>query len=159
MVPPVSELRTQHSELPTFRHQRRVAFSETDLTGCLHFANLLRYFEEAELALFRELQIPLIWRDSDGLSRGWPRVSAECDLLQPIPLAAELEILVRVERVRHSSVQLVFEVLHRGQLVARGSLRLACIAAKPGQPMRAAAIPDEIAEKLRAIKVVPEARP
>jgi acyl-CoA thioester hydrolase len=142
--------------LTPFRHLRRVAFSETDLTGCLHFAHLLRFFEEAEQGLFRELQIPMIWHGSDGLSRGWPRVSAECDLLQPIPLAAELEILVRVERVRHSSVQLTFEVMHTTQLVARGALRLACIAAKPGQPMRAAAIPDDIAQKLQALATPPK---
>ncbi len=137
--------------LNPFRHIRRVAFSETDLTGCLHFAQLLRYFEEAEQALFRELQIPMIWRSDDGLSRGWPRVSAECELLQPIPLAADLEILVRVERVRHTSVQLAFTVFLATDLVARGSLRLACITAKPGQSMRAAAIPDEIAQKLRSL--------
>jgi acyl-CoA thioester hydrolase len=134
-----------------FRHLRRVAFSETDLSGCLHFAHLLRYFEEAEQALFRELQIPMIWRGDDGLSRGWPRVAAACDLLQPIPLGSELEILVRVERVRHTSVQLAFEVFHAAELMARGSLRLACIAAKAGQPMRAAAIPDEMARRLQAI--------
>lgn len=133
----------------TFRHRRRVAFSETDLTGGLHFANLLRYFEEAELALFRELGIPMLWRSDDGMSHGWPRVSAECEIVEPIKLADELEILVRVERVRHSSAELRFEVLRDLQIVARGGLRLACIAAKPGQPMRAAAIPDEIARKLQ----------
>lgn len=134
-----------------FRHHRRVAFSETDLSGCLHFAQLLRYFEEAEQALFRELQIPMLWRTPDGISRGWPRVAAECDLLEPIPLGAELAIEVRVDRVRHTSVRLTFEVFHAAQLVARGALRLACIAAKPGQGMRAAAIPDDIAQKLQAI--------
>ena len=85
------------------------------------------------------------------MSHGWPRVSAECDLLEPICLADELEILVRVERVRHSSVQLKFEVQRAAQTIARGGLRLACIAAKPGQPMRAAAIPEEISRKLRAV--------
>ncbi|WP_254512197.1 acyl-CoA thioesterase [Anatilimnocola floriformis] len=132
-----------------FHHRRRVAFSETDLSGGLHFAQLLRYFEEAEQALFRHLQIPMLWQSDDGLSHGWPRVSAECDLLAPIPLAAELEIAVQVERIRHTSVRLVFEVFHQSQLVARGALRLACIAASPGQPMRAAAIPEEFAGRLK----------
>jgi acyl-CoA thioester hydrolase len=134
----------------TFRHRRRVAFSETDLTGGLHFANLLRYFEEAEQSLFRELGIPMLWQGDDGMSHGWPRVSAECELLEPIHLADDLEIMVRVERVRHSSVQLRFEVQRAGQAIARGGLRLAFIAASRGQPMRAAAIPEEILKKLRA---------
>lgn len=141
---------------PDFRYQRRVAFAETDLTGCLHFANLLRYFEEAEQALFRALQIPMLWQSDDGLSRGWPRVSAECDLLAPIPLGAELEIVVSVERVRHTSVQLSFEVSCETNLVARGALRLACIAAAPGEPMRAAAIPEELARRLK--QLVPASR-
>jgi len=127
-----------------FRHQRRVAFSETDLSGCLHFGNLFRYFEEAEQALFRDLQIPMLWRSSDGSSHGWPRVAAECDLLEPIPLEVEWEIIVRVERVRYTSVQLAFEVLNEGKTVARGALRLACIAAAPRERMRAAAIPEEL---------------
>jgi acyl-CoA thioester hydrolase len=137
----------------TFHHHRRVAFSETDLTGGLHFANLLRYFEEAEQALFRNLGIPMLWQGDDGMSHGWPRVSAECELLEPIHLADELEILVRVERVRHSSVQLRFEVQRADQTIARGGLRLAFIAATRGQPMRAAAIPDEILQKLRGVEI------
>ena len=139
-----------------FRHARRVEFSETDQSGCLHFANLLKYFEEAEQALFRKLRIPMLWKDAAGLSRGWPRVSARCDLLAPISMGVELEIAVRVERVRHTSVQLSFEVFSAGQLVARGALRLACIAAAPGEPMRAAAIPEEMTRRLK--QLVPASR-
>ncbi|QDU31179.1 1,4-dihydroxy-2-naphthoyl-CoA hydrolase [Anatilimnocola aggregata] len=141
---------TEGSPVP-FRHARRVAFSETDLTGCLHFANLLRYFEEAEQALFRSLGIPMLWRRDDGVEQGWPRVSAACDLLLPIQLADELQIEVAIERLRPSSVMLQFTVFRREELVARGRLRLACIAARPGQPMRAAPIPEDMQQKFRAL--------
>ena len=50
---PVVGLNAQNADVPAatpFRYPRRVAFAETDLTGGLHFANLLRYFEEAEQA-------------------------------------------------------------------------------------------------------------
>jgi len=133
-----------------YRHVRRVAFSETDLTGCLHFANLLRYFEEAEQGLFRSLGIPMLWRRDDGVEQGWPRVSAECDILLPIQLADELEIGVTIERLRPSSIQLLFHVSRRGKSVAHGKLRLACIAARPGEPMRAAPIPDDMLQKFRS---------
>jgi YbgC/YbaW family acyl-CoA thioester hydrolase len=135
-----------------YLYTRRVAFAETDLTGCLHFANLLRYFEEAEQSLFRSLGIPMLWRREDGVEQGWPRVTATCDITAPIQLADELEIAVRVQRVRPSSVQLGFRVCRRRQEVATGLLRLACIAAQPGQPMRAAPIPELMLQKFRLIE-------
>ncbi|WP_425616206.1 acyl-CoA thioesterase [Anatilimnocola sp. NA78] len=136
---------------PSFRHIRRVAFSETDLTGGLHFANLLRYFEEAEQALFRSLEIPMLWRRDDGVEQGWPRVAAECDILLPIQLADELAIDVSIERLRASSITLLFAVSRTGEAVASGRLRLACIAARPGEGMRAAPIPDDMLQKFRRL--------
>lgn len=133
-------------------YSRRVAFAETDLTGNLHFASLLRYFEEAEQALFRSLGIPMLWRREDGAEQGWPRVSATCDIAEPIQLADELKISVHVARVRPSSVQLAFEVHRARTQVATGQLRLACIAAWPGQPMRAAPIPDLMLQKFRIVE-------
>ena len=62
-----------------FKLVRRVEFSDTDMVGIVHYANLFRYMEAAEHGFFRSLGFSVVTRQVDP-PVGWPRVHAECGL-------------------------------------------------------------------------------
>jgi len=142
-----------------FLHTRRVAFSETDALGSAHFTAFYRYMEEAEHALFRSLALPILWQREDGGYYGWPRVSASCEFELPAFAGEVLEIHVRIGRLGASSATLHFdffrgeESYRRGELVARGSLKICCVLTPLGQAMRAVEMPAEHAARFGELRM------
>ena len=57
-----------------FRWPVRILFIDTDASGRIHYTALLRYFEAAEIELFREAGAQ---EDRDEVA--FPRVHVECD--------------------------------------------------------------------------------
>ncbi len=78
-----------------FSLTRRVAFSETDAAGLVHFANFFRYMEDAEHAFLRSLGLR-VHHDHEAGTAGFPRVSAACDYLAPLRFEDEFVIDLRV---------------------------------------------------------------
>lgn len=135
-----------------FVYRRRVAFSETDMAGIVHFANFFRYMEEAEHALFRSLDLPKIWHLPDGSVIGWPRVQVSCQYQSTAMFDDELEIRLNIDRVGGSSLTMSFEIYRGETRLAKGSMKTACIVRPLGESMRAVEMPVEYAEKLGAIE-------
>jgi YbgC/YbaW family acyl-CoA thioester hydrolase len=123
---------------------RRVLFHETDMAGVVHFSCFFRYMEEAEHALWREAGLSIARRGSDI---GWPRVAASCEFRQPLYFEDEFEVRLRVTAMTQRTIRYAC-VLTRGEtIVAEGSMTVACVTQKPGEPMRAVAIPDDVASR------------
>ncbi len=138
-----------------FSVRHRVAFSETDMAGIVHFSNFFRYMELAEDAFFRRLGGELIRRE-EGVVHGWPRVRASCDYKAPVSFGEEIEIVLRVLEIKVRAIEFAFSFYRvvegrRGEKVARGRLVTVHVVRKTGEAvhqMEALAIPPGFGRKL-----------
>ena len=123
-----------------FTITRRVAFSETDCAGIVHFSNFCRYMEDAEHAFYRSLGFSVHPSDA-GI--GWPRVKAQCDFRLPLRFEEEFEVELLVAEVRSKSVRYRFRFwkLDPRRLAALGEMVV--VSVQLGESMKAVAIPPE----------------
>jgi YbgC/YbaW family acyl-CoA thioester hydrolase len=103
-----------------------VEFHETDLAGIVHFSNLFRWMEAAELAFLRERGIPVFSSHATG-ERGWPRAAAGAQFKSPLRFGDEVETRLWVRAVGRACVRYGFEVWRVGgkgpdELAATGEL-------------------------------------
>lgn len=139
-----------------FSLRHRIAFSETDMAGIVHFSNFFRYMELAEDAFFRQLGQELIHRE-EGQVHGWPRVRASCDYKAPISFGEDVEIVLSVREVKVRAIEFAFAFYRvvdgeRGEKVARGKLTTVRVVRKTGQgvhQMESLAIADDFQDKLK----------
>jgi YbgC/YbaW family acyl-CoA thioester hydrolase len=133
--------------------QRRVEFSETDMAGIVHFSNFFRYMEAAEHAFFRSLGFHIAGPGAGSI--GWPRVHADCDFRRPLRFEdiVEVELLVREKRPRSLVYGFILRKTNADppEVVARGSLAVACIRKDPATgAMISTPIPEPIAAAIDA---------
>jgi acyl-CoA thioester hydrolase len=135
-----------------FAIMRRVEFSDTDMAGIVHFSVYCRYMESAEHALFRALGHSVV-TEIDGRMYGWPRVHMECDWIAPLRFEDEFEIRLFIRELRSKAIVFDFVFTRTNgpqpQRVATGSLTTVCVTHDGAGAMRAAAIPPQIADRLR----------
>ena len=126
-----------------FTITRRVEFSETDMAGIVHFSNFCRYMEHAEHAFFRSLDRSIVDRD---LGVGWPRVHLSCDFKKPLRFEDEVEIHLLVSAKTSKSISYQFRFRVAGAEAACGTLTVVCVRRNEAGEMKAASIPQEIAD-------------
>src|SRR5262245_7643704 len=100
----MSDVRGPRSEVRT---KRRVAFSETDAAGLVHFTCFFRYFEDAEHALWREAGLSIHPEDS---SIGWPRIAASCEFHRPLRFEQEFDVVVRIVEMTRRTISYAGEI-------------------------------------------------
>jgi YbgC/YbaW family acyl-CoA thioester hydrolase len=130
-----------------FHYRRRVQFAETDLAGIVHFACFFRYMEEAEHALWRAAGLTIA---RAGETTGWPRLAASFDYKAPLRFEDEFEVGIRIASVTRRSLQYEFTIDKDGVTVGIGTITTALVSRKPGEPMKALDLPDDVIAKLRA---------
>lgn len=132
-------------------YRRLVHFAETDMAGILHFANTLRYVEEAEHSLFRTLGLTVHEHDPDGVW-GWARKRIACDYLAPLRYQDRVDVRVAVSRLGRSSVDYAFRLtLGDGpgaNPIATGSLTAVCIGRTGDGAMASRPIPPATRDSL-----------
>lgn len=110
-----------------FQHRRMVEFADTDLAGIMHFANVFRFVESAEHAFFRSLGHRAYSAHGAG-HQGWPRLEVSCKYLKPARFEQTLEIGLRIEELRTSSLRYSFWISGTDEaerpLVATGSFSI-----------------------------------
>ena len=136
-----------------FRYKRRVQFVETDLAGIVHFANMFRYVEEAEHALWREAGISIVQRGSDI---GWPRLNAALEFRNPLRFEEEFEVWVRIAELKTRTIEYEFTLVRGKSVIAVGTMTSICVRRQADGTMRAAEIPAEVAERLEPYAAEPE---
>ena len=140
---------TSHSNDKTlFALTHRVQFSETDMAGVVHFANLFRWMEEVEHAFFRSLGLSIAMRH-DGMEIGWPRISASCEYHAPARFEDEIELRLRITKLGQKSLNYEVDFLKGPDLIARGKIATVCCAITPNG-MTPIPIPSPIRFKLAA---------
>lgn len=125
--------------------QRRVAFSETDAAGIVHFANYFRYFEDAEHALWREAGLSIHPQHS---AIGWPRVTASCDYHRPLRFEQEFEIHVAIADISARTIRYEGTISRGGERVASATWKIACVNTLPDGSLKSTNIPADVLERL-----------
>lgn len=110
--------------------ERRVAWVDTDPSGAYQFTAAIRYVEEAEVSLLRELGI------LDLLYPHLPRVAVEASYRRPCYFEDVVQVLIRVSRMGESSIQYAFRLqLPDGTRCADGSLTAVFVGTR-GEPTK-----------------------
>jgi acyl-CoA thioester hydrolase len=128
------------------RLRRRVQFYETDAAGIVHFSWFYRYMEEAEHALWREAGLSI---HPPASEIGWPRVAASCEFHRALKFEDEFEVLIRVSEITRRTIAYKCTIDRGDERIATGSMKIACVSARTGEPMRSIEIPDDIAARFR----------
>ena len=110
-----------------FTVDERVRWSAVDKAGIIFYGAYVRFFEVAEMELFRTAGVPY----SDVFDRFdmWlPRVHLESNFHYPSRLDDELRVATYFTRFGKSSLQINFDVLHLGaqKLAVTGHEVLVC---------------------------------
>lgn len=144
-----------------FSHRRLVEFADTDLAGIMHFANFFRFVESAEHAFFRSLGYRV--HTANGAEHeGWPRLEVSCKYLKPARFEQTLEICLRIEELRTSSLRYSFWLFVADEptrsLVAAGSCSIIHVQLDTGtHAIRKSPIPDGLRQRFEALVAsVPE---
>ena len=133
--------------MPTeYRLTRRVQFYETDTAGIVHFSWFYRYMEEAEHALWRQAGLSIA---PPGAEIGFPRVAATFDFHRPLRFEDEFEVRLTIEEIADKTIRYAAAVTKGDTAIATGSLTIACVRKRPGEPLKAIPIPADITARLR----------
>ena len=113
--------------------------------------------ESAEHELLRAAGVHVVDRlppgdTADGAMASWPRVSAACDYKAAIRFGDEVDILVGIEDIGHSSVTFSFRFEHEGIWVAQGRIVAVRCLMRPGRKPEAVAIPADIRGQLEPFR-------
>ena len=130
--------------LSEFRLTRRVHFYETDAAGIVHFSVFFRYMEEAEHAMWRAAGLNIAL---PGAPIGFPRVSTSFNFLKPLRFEDEFDIRLRVTGKTPKTLSYSATIEKDGTILARGTLTVACVRKRPGEPMRGTEIPADVADR------------
>ena len=128
------------------RVRRRVAFSETDAAGIVHFSNYFRYFEDAEHALWRDAGLSI---HPESAEIGWPRVSASCEFHRPLKFEQEFDVSVRIAELSTRTITYAGEIARDGEKIATGTWKIACVSKLRDGTMKSVEIPAAVAERLQ----------
>jgi YbgC/YbaW family acyl-CoA thioester hydrolase len=128
------------------RTKRRVAFSETDAAGLVHFTYFFRYFEDAEHALWRQAGLSI---HADDSPIGWPRISAACEFRRPLKFEDEFEVRVEIIEMTTRTIKYSGEVFRDGERIATGEWKIACVTKLADGTLRATDMPSDVAERLK----------
>jgi len=137
------------------RHRRLVEFADTDLAGIVHFANFFRYVESAEHAFFRSLGFRV--HTADGAThQGWPRLEVACKYLKPARFEQTLEICLRIEELRTTSLRYGFWILGADDaerpLLATGAFSIVHVELDAhARTLRKAPIPPDLRARLESL--------
>lgn len=139
-----------------FVYHRRVQYKETDASGIVHFSSFFVYAEEAEHAMWRAAGLSVEPVHTDI---GWPRVSASFDFFKPLRFEDEIEVRIRMVERTAKTFGYQSTILVRGEIAAIGTSTSICVRKVPGEPLRAADIPSDIAARFELLPVVERVRP
>ena len=118
----------------------RVALSDTDAMGVVHYKNVFRFFEVAETELMRKIGYPY----SNKWTAGFPRVQAAVTFKKALRYDDLIDVRVRPSKVGNSSVVFEFAIFKDDDLCVEGSVT--CVAV--GKDRSSQPIPPEVREAM-----------
>ncbi|KPJ83984.1 MAG: hypothetical protein AMS19_02370 [Gemmatimonas sp. SG8_23] len=137
-----------------FTIDERVRWSAVDKAGIIFYGAYVRFFELAEMELFRAAGVPYS-EVFDRWDMWLPRVHLESDFKFPSRLDDKLRVGAYFTRFGTSSLQINFDVLHlgAGRLAVSGHEVLVCTTRDTLKPRP---LPEDLVEMLRPYCMTPE---
>jgi YbgC/YbaW family acyl-CoA thioester hydrolase len=126
----------------------RVRWSAVDKAGIIFYGAYVRFFELAEMELFRAAGVPY-GEVFDQYDIWLPRAHLESDFHYPARLDDELRVAAYFTRFGSSSLRIAFDVLHlgSGRLAVTGHEILVCTTR---DTLRPRPLPEPLKERLSA---------
>jgi len=130
-----------------FMIDEHVRWSDVDQAGIIFYGAYVRFFEIAEMELFREAGIPYS-KVFDRFDIWLPRVHLDCDFKYPARLDDQLRVSAYFTRFGTSSIYISFDVLNVSaqRFGAAGHEVLVCT---DRTTMKSRALPDEMRDLLK----------
>lgn len=102
------------------KYPRSINYYETDKMGIVHHSNYIRFFEEARLALMR--QVGLDYRNLEEMGIVIPVTFVRCKYLMPLRFEEEIEIHTRLTKYDGIKMELSYEIYSKesGELCTSG---------------------------------------
>ena len=137
-----------------FTVDERVRWSAVDKAGIIFYGAYVRFFELAEMELFRSAGVPYS-EVFDRWDMWLPRAHLESDFHHPARLDDELRVAAYFTRFGTSSLQINFDVLHLGaeRLAVTGHEILVCTTR---DTLRPRPLPEELVDLLAPYRMSPE---
>ncbi len=137
-----------------FTVDERVRWSAVDKAGIIFYGAYVRFFELAEMELFRSAGVPYS-EVFDRWDMWLPRVHLESDFHYPARLDDELRVAAYFTRFGRSSLRINFDVLHLGAgcLAVTGHEVLVCTTR---DTLTSRPLPPELVELLQSYELTPE---
>lgn len=115
----------------------QVAWADTDASGRIHFTAALRWVENAEHSLYREL----------GLEVGaYPRRSVSAEYIRPLAAGDRFTVQLKAERIGRSSIAWAWTVSVEDGPAITGTFGVVHV----GRDGRSAPVPDVLRDRLAA---------
>src|SRR5262245_43667508 len=111
-----------------FIYESRVRFGDTDASGRIFYASILRHFDAAETEFIRSIN----WTYK---VLGFPRAHVEVEFMAGLAYDDPMTIAVTVERVGNTSYTLAFHVTSEGRDAARGKIVVVSVDRATGRPV------------------------
>ena len=113
----------------------RVYWEDTDAGGIVFYANYLKFFERARTEWLRAQGIEQqALKQSEGLM--FVVTHTQVRHVRPARLDDELDLTVAIREAKQASLTFAQQALHRGNTVAEGEVRVACVDAHTLRPRR-----------------------
>jgi acyl-CoA thioester hydrolase len=152
---PVRSIPDSHETMPKlFTIDERVRWSSVDKAGIIFYGAYVRFFELAEMEMFRAAGVPYS-EVFDRWNMWLPRVHLESDFHYPTRLDDKLRVAAYFTRFGTSSLQINFDILHlgAGELAVTGHEVLVCTTQ---DTLESRPLPTELIDILRPYQLTPE---
>ncbi len=132
-----------------------VRWSDVDNAGIIFYGAYVRFFEIAEMELFRAAGIPYV-EVFDRFDIWLPRAHLDCDFMYPPRLDDRLRVAAYVSRFGNSSIRLNFDVLHlKSRQMAAAAHEVLVVTDRSA--MKARPIPEDLRTSLSQFSLGEEA--
>lgn len=134
----------------TYIHRVRVRYGETDQMGVAHHGSYIAYLEEARTEWMRALGTA--YADLERAGVGLPVRSMSLRYRAAAHYEEELEVEIRVARLRPVAVTFGYRILRRGsgEVLVEAEVELACVDLSV-RPLRPRPLPEGLHEALKAV--------
>lgn len=128
----------------TYKYHFRPGYSDTDQMGFVHHSNHVKYFENARLDFFRELDIPYGEIEKSGVLM--PVIEMSIDYLRPLFFDEQFTVSVSCLFVSGAKIRFEYSIVdEKDKECAKAYTVLAFLRQESKKPCR---IPEVILEKV-----------